>query len=369
MPPLRLETITTSERLVSLRLHWSDLWESCPNATPFQSPEWLLPWWDQLGRGRLFTLAVWDNNRLVGLAPLFGERYFGLPFRRLLFIGTGNTDYLDLLLAPETSNSALSLMIDAIAVESRSWDFCDFQQLRPSSAFLEENLALPFRRCVLEQEVCPILSIAAGPNPLETVLPTRLRSNLRYYGRRIEREGGSLGIADPEGLTDAMYALFQLHETRWRRRKLPGVFTNPRVRRFHQLVARGFAERGWLRLHTLSFEKEIKAALYCFHCRGSAYYYAGGFDPTLARSSPGTVLTGRAIQTAADEGMREFDFLRGDESYKYTWSAINRTNYRLLFWRVGTPGASAPRLVALEQRIEHLAKGLARRLQERYRSS
>lgn len=369
MPPLRLETITTSERLVSLRPHWSNLWESCPNATPFQSPEWLLPWWEQLGRGRLFTLAVWHHDQLVGLAPLFAERYFGLPVRRLALIGTGNTDYLDLLLAPETASAALSLILDAIAAEPKRWDFCDFQQLRLNSHLLAEDLALPLQRRVLEQEVCPVLSLPAGPNPLEAVLPTRLRSNLRYYGRRIEREGGSLGIADPEGLTDAMDALFQLHETRWRRRKLPGVFTNPRVRRFHLLVARGFAERGWLRLHTLSFEKEIKAALYCFHCRGRAYYYAGGFDPTLARLSPGTVLTGRAVHAAADEGVQEFDFLRGDESYKYTWSATNRTNHRVLCWRMGTPGALAPRLVALEQRIEHLAKGFARRLQERYRSA
>jgi len=360
MPHLRREIVTTSDRLHALRPSWSELWERCPDATPFQSPEWLLPWWEHLGRGSLCTLALWDDDRLLGLAPLFTERYFGLPLRRLALIGTGNTDYLDVLLDPQARPTTASEFVSELPGLTWDWDFCDFQQLRANSPLLEAPPS-PVRDLVLEQEVCPILRLRGGDSG-ET-LPSRLRKNLRYYERRLEREGGILGLAPREAVTETLNAMFNLHGARWRERKLPGVFTSARVRRFHQEAARGFAARGWLRLHTLTFAAEVRAALYCFTCRGRGYYYAGGFDPTLARLSPGTVLTGRAIQSAVGEGAGEFDFLRGDEPYKYSWGAANRINYRQLLWRAGSRGAAAPRLVRLERQIEHRAKQFARRLQ------
>lgn len=363
MPALRIETITRSERLASLAPHWSDLWERCPEATPFQAPEWLLPWWEHLGRGRLCTLALWRADRLVGLAPLFVEPYFHLPLRRLALVGTGNTDYLDLLLDPAESARALPALLNAIQDAPIRWDFCDLQQLRAGTALLEAGVHPSLRSVVREQEVCPVLTLPAAEDPFAAALPARLRSNLRYYQRRLEREGSTFALAAPDAVKGALEALFWLHGARWRKRKLPGVFTSSRVRRFHHDAARRFSRRGWLRLHTLTLGGQIRAVLYCFHCRDRAYYYASGFDPALARLSPGTVLTGRAVQAAADEGAREFDFLRGDEPYKYTWAAVNRTNYRYLYWRDRSAGAVAPVLTALEHRLECRAKCLARWLQ------
>jgi CelD/BcsL family acetyltransferase involved in cellulose biosynthesis len=137
------------------------------------------------------------------------------------------------------------------------------------------------------------------------------------------------------------------------------------VRSFHREAASGFLDRDWLRLHVLEFQGTCRAALHVFTCRGRGYYYSGGFDPSLARFSPGTVLTGFAIEDALDRGSHTFDFLRGDEPYKYTWGASNRVNHRRLIWRAGSAGAVAPTLAALEQRIEHAAKQAARRLQKR----
>jgi len=54
------------------------------------------------------------------------------------------------------------------------------------------------------------------------------------------------------------------------------------------------------------------------------YYYLGGFDPEYARISPGQV-DDRPRDYASDcEGACEFDFLRGQEDYKYKWGATNR---------------------------------------------
>jgi CelD/BcsL family acetyltransferase involved in cellulose biosynthesis len=64
-----------------------------------------------------------------------------------------------------------------------------------------------------------------------------------------------------------------------------------------------------------------------------AMSYFGGFDPLFAFESPGTILLGHAMERAAIEGARVFDFLRGAESYKYVWGARDRQLLSMSFGR------------------------------------
>jgi CelD/BcsL family acetyltransferase involved in cellulose biosynthesis len=85
--------------------------------------------------------------------------------------------------------------------------------------------------------------------------------------------------------------------------------------------------------------RRIKAE-YTASSRRDCTYYLGGFEPEHARLSLGTILTARAIRHAIEaDGAREFDFLRGDEPYKYTWGAQDRFNHRVSMTRSGcAPG-------------------------------
>ncbi len=73
-----------NEDLESLRPEWSELWNHSPRATPFQSPEWLLPWTRHLfGGGDILAMTSRDETgRLIGLAPLFR---WGVEQRTLSF--------------------------------------------------------------------------------------------------------------------------------------------------------------------------------------------------------------------------------------------------------------------------------------------
>src|SRR3954449_12265445 len=95
-PGLTTETVDTVEGLTRLLPQWWALWDRCPMATPFQSPAWLLPWWRAFAPGTLQVVAVRRADRLVALAPLYREHRSG----RILPLGIGVSDYLDLLLDP-----------------------------------------------------------------------------------------------------------------------------------------------------------------------------------------------------------------------------------------------------------------------------
>jgi CelD/BcsL family acetyltransferase involved in cellulose biosynthesis len=189
-----------------------------------------------------------------------------------------------------------------------------------------------------------------------------MRSNLSYYDRQLPKtfENVEFKLAGADDLGAAMDALFELHQQRWNARLLPGVMGGERIRGFHQTIARRFQENDWLRLHLIVIDGKIVSSLYCFEFREKYYYYLGGFAPELGRYSLGTVLTARAVKHAIERGCKEFDFLRGNEPYKYRWQPEERVNHRVLI----ADSASARSRVMLginrlERYVEHRAKEFA----------
>ena|SRR5438105_11909593 len=80
-----------------------------------------------------------------------------------------------------------------------------------------------------------------------------------------------------------------------------------------------------------------------FEALKSVQLYLSGFDPALARFSLGTLLVGHAIEEAVREGAEEFDFLRGQEDYKYRWGAKDRLVYRRRF-QISKPAHVTPQI-------------------------
>ena len=128
-----------------------------------------------------------------------------------------------------------------------------------------------------------------------------------------------------ERLDTAMDDLFHLHDLRWRTRGESGVCNDPRVQGFHRMAAGGLLASGMLRLHRLSIDGAAVAVCYGFAAKGAACAYLSGFDPSQSQLSPGMLVMGHAIEQASAEGAACFDFLRGDENYKYGWGAVDRS--------------------------------------------
>ena len=78
--------------------------------------------------------------------------------------------------------------------------------------------------------------------------------------------------------------------------------------------------RGWLRLFVLRLNGEPAASLYAFRYNHVFYFYQSGFDPAYGKYSVGLVTMALSIKAAIEEGAEEYDFLRGDERYKFQWT-------------------------------------------------
>lgn len=323
-----IREVSAYEDLCAIAPQWSDLWDRTESATPFQSPEWLLPWWRRLFMGgEMWTLTAWDGARLTGLAPMFIHGGLGEP-RQVSLIGSGVSDYLGFL--SEDAEAARQLW-SAIAA-APCWDLCDFQEIRGDSQMLEDPLAMLNVQPAVSS-ICPVLRLPSTMAELESSLSPKFRHHLRNSRNRLAQLGAVCEASSPAQDCGYVEALFRLHAARWEPRGEPGMLATPKVQCFFREALAGFRRRGWLRLHGLRFRGELKAVVCNFCTRGRTLYYLGGFDPELSRYSPGSVLIAHAIDGAIGERSVEFDFLRQREQYKYAWGAEDRINSRLLVHR------------------------------------
>jgi CelD/BcsL family acetyltransferase involved in cellulose biosynthesis len=303
--------LTTTQQLEAAERDWLDLWRELPDATPFQSPMWLLPWWRHFGSNDLNAIATRDGGRLRALAPLYVIREDDESLG--LFLGTGISDYLDVLGAVPP---------DLTKIDCQMWDL---QQLRPDSPVLQMPLPDGWSDNVEEQDRCVLLSIENAGDELQSLLSTHFRKKLRYYKRAL---GSTFEDANAENLDALLDALFALHAARWQRRGMPGMLADDVIQRFHREVARAMLDAGALRMHAMRSNDRIVAVFYGFAHHDTVSYYLSGYDPELDKNSPGTLIVAHAIEKAVREGAKTFDFMRGAEDYKYAWGAKDRVNYR-----------------------------------------
>ena len=88
-------------------------------------------------------------------------------------------------------------------------------------------------------------------------------------------------------------------------------------RLFREALA--LAAAGWARLWFLAWEGTPIASFLCLEYGESVGLNNAGFDPVRARLAPGIVLLAHVIRHAIERGIPAFDFLRGEEPYKYAF--------------------------------------------------
>lgn len=328
---LEVDEIHEPDALASLADDWWDLWQCSPTATPFQSPAWLIAWWNAFTPGKLMALAVRDRGRLIALAPLYLED--GPLGRRILPVGISLSDYVDFLIAP-AAGEAGNAIVHYLSRRRDEWEALELTDLVPDASALALACPLHCSDSVEASAPCPVLhlhpsSADAGAHP---AIPLRQRRKLRMARHRVERSRNASIISTIERTPQEwMATLVELHATRWQERGHPGVLADAQVQEFHGQALAGLYERGIARLFALTIGPELAGVYYGFLHRDRAYAYLGGFDPQFAYFSPGAILIGHAIEDALRGGVREFHFLRGREAYKYAWGAEDRQNLRRTF--------------------------------------
>lgn len=318
-----MDRIADVDALRSLQGEWWALWRAA-ETTPFQSPAWLLPWWDAFAPGELLALAVRDGGRLRALAPFYRDTA-GV----VRPLGVSLSDYLDVLLDPSCADEASAAlgaaMTDHLARDVRRWEM---PSLRPAAAAWRLAPSAAVRRT--DGSPCPVLVPIDGGTLADAIHP-RKRRKLRMAENRAARGGRTvIARASGDAVAPAFDALVRLHAQRWADEG-GGVLSDPRTLAFHRAALPALDAADLLDMFACYDDEAIVGVYYGLRDGARAYAYLGGYDTTLASLSPGSRLLGHAIREASQAGAREFHFLRGGEAYKYEWGAVDVMNGRLAF--------------------------------------
>ena len=316
------EAITTEAGLRALKPSWQDLWRSTRDTTPFQHPEWQLAWWRQFGTGKPVVAILRDDGRLVGLLPAYVLEEDGRA--KLLPIGAGISDSLDALVAPGAPPDAAAQLLACLLAQAGPVSSCDLIDLPPGSALRHVPPPPGWHATLHAGAPCPVLRLPDGD--FAASLPPNARRKLRMNRNRAERAGGwSLQLADAATLPDLLAVLFGLHEVGWAQRGEPGgVLADVRVKACLTEAAPGLLRAGALLVAALRVGPEIAAACMALREPDRLLLYLGGFSAVHAACSPGSLLVAGLAEQAIAEGVKEIDFLRGNEAYKYAWGASDR---------------------------------------------
>jgi CelD/BcsL family acetyltransferase involved in cellulose biosynthesis len=345
---LRIEPVFEPDQFRALGEQWNALLAASPADNVFLSWEWISTWWDVYGaNSRLYVLSLRDDDGvLVGIAPLRIRRRSRLAgivrLRVVEFIGTGGDvtpEYLDLIARPGYEAAVADAVADVLT-EDRAIDAIDLRVCPNTSvclARLSERLGQQTRGLVQlrHDSTCPAMRLPPSWEIYWASRSKNHRKKLREYERRCERELEARVrlTATPEEIEPDMQTLTRLHHQRWNHRSR--AFQSGQYREFHLRLARLLMKRQALRLFSMEAGPKVVASLYCFAYNGRFSYYQAGRDPDYARYRVGLVLLHRAIAQAISEGAHTFDFLSGDEDYKYTWADEQAVNLRLSQWKSG----------------------------------
>jgi CelD/BcsL family acetyltransferase involved in cellulose biosynthesis len=329
-------TLTDAAAFHGLRDEWLRLLAQMPFQSVFLTPQWQDVWWRHFaGNRQLCLFAVRsDDGVLRGLAPLMLDREAeGLS--RLSFVGDLDVcDYCDVLVDPayvsQVGAALVPAMLDAVGDEG-DLELINLSSHSLTPGLLHQGLEAHGLTVEIEAvETCPTIDL---PTEWEAYLAT-LRSKDRHELRRKLRRAQTSArlhcrvTREADALVEDLEIFFSLHRMSQQADKRE-FMTAGKVA-FFQDLARTLGACGWFEL-TLLYANDVAIAALCGFPYGSTYAaYNAGFHPNYSYLSAGTVLFADRIRDAIDRRFTHFDFLRGDERYKYRFGASDQPLSQLL---------------------------------------
>jgi CelD/BcsL family acetyltransferase involved in cellulose biosynthesis len=337
--------------LNSLAQEWNHLLTSSASAVPFLRHEYLTTWWQTLGggewkRAELYVVtARQDDGALAGIAPLFfTENRVGIP--SLMLLGSAEiSDYLDVIARVTDLPVFLEALLAHLAgPNAPAWQLLDWYNILDSSPTLPAMAeAARKRNWAMTQEAlqhCPYIQL---PGDWETYLANQVdkkqRHEIRRKMRRIEELNAHSDphhppvrwyiVQDEAGLETEIEAFLQLMTNNPDK----ALFLTGMMRTQMRTTILTAFKAGWLQLSFLVVNGEKAAGYLNFDDENHIWVYNSGLDFRFREYSPGWVLLGYLLQWANENKRAVFDFMRGDEEYKYKFGAMDRRVVRVKIQR------------------------------------
>lgn len=310
---LKIETFSEPDPGVERR--WLAKWNSWPTGHVFNHPKWF----------RVVRMALPDRRALV-IAATVNER-------DLLFMSAEETDhgiqlagapYLDkgsILWDPEISATEWDEFVSALL--NRFHDVC-FQEVSPPAAWtggpvLQQQAWNPRKR--------------SSSNPWFFVDAPRISAKQRHELRRFTRllaKQGSVEFALKKLSRDDLETMRTIEYGSTKTERKKAVLSDPEYDSWFRAFIEHFHDSCWIALLSLNGRTIAHYTGVCYKARLLGLHMA--YLKEYARFSPGSILVFNILPYLREQGIKEFDYGRGQSVMKARFAGNNDVRQWTLYY-------------------------------------
>ena len=348
---LQAEWITDVAAFTALTRDWNTLVETIPSHSLFLRHEWFDAAWQWRCRdASLAVLCLRRQGRLVGVAPLIRStrRRQRIAIRCLEFLTVPDTQFCDILAAPEERVAVATAVAQALRGAPFRWDAIDLNRL-PADSFT--NTALPSRLTAIglpcyryASEINLYIDLAQTWQTFYAQRSRRLKKANNLVANRLQRAAKNVDIertpnADQPAtaLTHAADTAIALSAQSWKHdtgvsldQPGPGNFLRRLVDR-----AQG---NNWLSIWLLRLDQSPVAMELQVAYNGQVHALRSDFAESYKTLSPGAYLNWKLLESLFDRGLRRYWFGPGANSYKLHWTDVGEPLYTVTIYGLSLRG-------------------------------
>lgn len=350
--------LNTLPELGDLRSAWAALLRDTPDATWFQSLEWLETYWQFNAEGqRLRVIVIEEDGRPEGILPLVvvteHRRVGAVQVLTYPLHGWGS------FYGPIGPDAVATLQagLKHIRQTPHDWDLIDFRWVAP---FGSDCGATPraldlegFRHASMLWHMSAQIDLS-GWEAYWRTRKSQWRNNVRRSHRLLAELGEfehvryrPLGEMHGDGQPrwDLYEACVELARRSWQGDSQTGTtLSHESVRDYLRATHTVAAKVGAVDLNLLLLDGRPVAFTYNYHFQGRLYGLRSGFDPELARVGAGTVLMAQMIEDSCRRGDQMIDLGPDYFECKRYWLTRLQPAYHYTHYRPHSLRAQALRL-------------------------
>ncbi|HAI68160.1 MAG TPA: hypothetical protein DCM38_01850 [Gammaproteobacteria bacterium] len=314
--PIDYQVLTEHTEIAAISSEWNALLMQSTCNRAFSSPEWFLAACQVMPDISPYMIVARRDANIVGILPLAiknndDEARFPTPL----------SDYNDIIVSSDETSVSAGLLDYAIS-KPIGYHKIVLEGLRKdSNCACGVKLLAPAYNLeqTLHKELCPYLLLPSNYDEYIATRSGNFRSSLKRKQKRARENHIIISQLEPNHFPADQIAenfLF-LHLSRIGSHS---CFNAPENQAFIKAVFPALFITKKMHVFALLVKEKILGIHLCMMGVNSLCFWNGGFSQEVEGYAPGRLLMDSAIKAVYAMGLKEYDLLHGNESYKIKWA-------------------------------------------------